>query len=94
MAFVTVFKRYELKYMLTLEQKEKILEAISSVGSKKNVSLSTNGYLVVGIGSTTATIKMPVSLSAIVVVLGDKSPSITTEGSTAETLDENGVAWH
>ena len=29
MAFVTVFKRYELKYMLTLEQKKKILEAIS-----------------------------------------------------------------
>ncbi len=66
----------------------------SSVGSKKNVSLSTNGYLVVGIGSTTATIKMPVSLSAIVVVLGDKSPSITTEGSTVEMLDDNGVAWH
>ena len=66
----------------------------SSVGSKKNVSLSTNGYLVVGIGSTTATIKMPVSLSAIVVVLGDKSPSITTESATTQTLDENGVAWH
>ena len=66
----------------------------SSVGSKKNVSLSTNGYLVVGIGNTTATIKMPVSLSAIVVVLGDKSPSITTENSTTQTLDENGVAWH
>ena len=28
-AFVTVFKRYELKYLLTLEQKEKILAAIS-----------------------------------------------------------------
>ena len=29
MAFQTVFKRYELKYMLTLEQKEKILKAMS-----------------------------------------------------------------
>ena len=29
MAFQTVFKRYELKYMLTLEQKEKILEAMA-----------------------------------------------------------------
>jgi hypothetical protein len=29
MAFQTVFKRYELKYMLTLEQKEKILDAMS-----------------------------------------------------------------
>ena len=30
MAFQTVFKRYELKYMLTLEQKEKILEAMAA----------------------------------------------------------------
>ena len=30
MAFVTVFKRYELKYMLTLEQKEKILQAMAN----------------------------------------------------------------
>ena len=66
----------------------------SSVGAKKNVSLSTNGYLVVGIGSTTATIKMPVSLSAIVVVLGDNSPSIATESSTTQALDDNGVAWN
>ncbi len=29
MAFQTVFKRYELKYMLTLEQKEKVIEAMS-----------------------------------------------------------------
>lgn len=29
MAFQTVFKRYELKYMLTAKQKETILEAIS-----------------------------------------------------------------
>ena len=29
MAFQTVFKRYELKYMLTFEQKKKILEAMS-----------------------------------------------------------------
>ena len=29
MAIQTVFKRYELKYMLTLKQKEKIREAMS-----------------------------------------------------------------
>lgn len=29
MAFQTVFKRYEIKYLLTLEQKERILEAMS-----------------------------------------------------------------
>ena len=66
----------------------------SSVGSKKNVSLSANGYLVVGIGGTTATVKMPVSLPAIVVVLGDHSPSITTESATTKALDDNGVSWN
>ena len=30
MAFQTVFKRYEIKYMLTLEQKKKILEAMAA----------------------------------------------------------------
>lgn len=30
MAFQTVFKRYELKYMLTFEQKEKVLKAMES----------------------------------------------------------------
>ncbi len=29
MAFQTVFKRYELKYMLTLEQKQRVLEALA-----------------------------------------------------------------
>ena len=66
----------------------------SSIGAKKNVSVSNGGYLVVGIGNKTATIKMPVSLSAIVVVLGDNSPSISTESSASMALDENGVAWN
>ena len=29
MAYQTVFKRYELKYMLTREQKQKVLEAMA-----------------------------------------------------------------
>ena len=66
----------------------------SSIGAKKNVSVSNGAYLVVGIGNTTATIKMPVSLSSIVVVLGDNSPSISTESSASMALDENGVAWN
>ena len=66
----------------------------SSIGAKKNVSVSNGGYLVVGIGNTTATIKMPVSLSGIVVVLGDNSPSISTESSASVALDQNGVAWN
>lgn len=66
----------------------------SSIGKSTQMSLTSGGYLVVGIGNTTATVKMPLSLSALVIVLGDNSPSITTESTTNQTLDENGVAWN
>ena len=66
----------------------------NSVGKSTQTSLTSGGYLAVGIGDITATIKMPVSLSAMVIVLGDNSPSIKTESSTTVMLDENGVAWN
>ena len=65
----------------------------NSVGKSTQTSLTSGGCLVVGIGDTTATIKMPVSLSAVVIVLGDNSPSITTESTSTQTFDENGVSW-
>ena len=55
--------------------------------------MAKDPYLVVCAGNTTATIQMPVLLSAIVVVLGDKSATIQTETSTSQVLDSNGVAW-
>jgi len=66
----------------------------SSVGKSTQTSLTSGSYLVVGIGDTTATIKMPATINALVITLGDSSPSIKTESSTTETLDENGVAWN
>ena len=65
----------------------------SSVGKSTKLSLSSGSYLVVGIGETQATVKMPVSISAVVIVLGDNSPRTNVESSTSQTLDENGVAW-
>ena len=69
-------------------------QSFSSVGKSTQTSLSSGSYLVVGIGNQTATIKMPASISAYVIVLGDNSPSITTESTASVTLDENGVAWN
>ena len=69
-------------------------QSFANVGKSTQLSLNGGSYLVVGIGDTMATVKVPVSISAFVVVLGDNSPSITTESSTSQTLDENGVAWH
>ena len=52
MAFQTVFKRYELKYMITLEQKQKILKAMTphmqldKYGRKtiRNIYFNTDNY--------------------------------------------------
>ena len=65
----------------------------SKIGSSKKVSLTSGNYLIVKIGDTEATVKMPVSLSAYVIVLGDNSPNISTENNTSAALDSNGVAW-
>lgn len=67
---------------------------INSIGKPSQVTLNNGSYLVVKIGNETATIQNPVSLSALVVVLGDRSASITTENSTSQALDSNGVAWN
>ena len=67
----------------------------SSIGKSSQLSLSAGSYLVAEIGNTTATVKMPASISsALVIVLGDNSPSIKTESTTAQALDQNGVSWH
>ena len=66
----------------------------TSIGKSTQTSLSAGSYLVVGIGNATATVKMPVTINGLVIVLGDNSPSIRTEKSTDLTLDENGVSWN
>ena len=65
----------------------------SSIGKSTQIALNAGDYLVVEIGDATATVQMPVSLSAIVIALGDSSPSVTTEDATSQTTDANGVAW-
>ena len=66
----------------------------SSVGKASKLSLTSGSYLVAEIGNTTATVRMPVSLSAYVIVLGDNAPSVSTKNATDQTLDENGVSWN
>ena len=61
---------------------------------RRLLSPASGAYLVVGISDKAVTVKMPVSISAMVVVLGDNSPSVTSENSASATLDENGVAWN
>ena len=66
----------------------------SSIGKKQSTSLSANGYLNVSFGtSASVVIKMPVSISGLVVALGSSSASISTSTSNSNTLDSNGVYW-
>lgn len=65
----------------------------SSVGTTKSVSLNNGSYLTVDIDGTSATVKMPCSMSAYVIVLGDKSASVSTATSSDATMDNNGVYW-
>jgi hypothetical protein len=69
-------------------------QKFSSVGKSTQMSLNKDSYLVAEIGGGTATVKMPASINALVITLGDSSPSITTESLVSVALDENGVAWN
>jgi hypothetical protein len=69
-------------------------ENFSSIGSSTQKSLKENEYLKVDIKETTVYIKMPTSLSALIVVLGDSSPKTETVSSVSEQLDKNGVCWN
>ena len=69
-------------------------QSFSSVGKSTQMSLNKDSFLVAEIGGGTATIKMPASINALIITLGDSSPSISTESSVNVTLDENGVAWN
>ena len=65
----------------------------NSVGKSTQLSLTEGSILTVATKNADATIKMPCSLSALVVVLGDTAPNINTSASTDAILDQNGVAW-
>ena len=67
----------------------------SSIATSSSVSLSSGSYLTVKVsGNTVSTVKMPTSISAMVVYLGSKSASISSESSGSATLDDNGVYWN
>ena len=64
--------------------------SISSIGKTANVSLSNGAYL---LASGFACVKMPITINASVVVLGDTSASISSLSSAEYDFDSNGVYW-
>lgn len=63
----------------------------SSIGTSKTLSLQKDAYLVV---SDVATVKMLVSVNALVVCLGKINAGISSSMSTSYSLDVNGVFWN
>lgn len=66
-----------------------------SIATSASVSLSTGNYLTVKEnGTVTVAVQMPVSLSAMVIYLGNNNASISSETSLSETADDSGVWWN
>ncbi len=76
-----------------MSEEAKRCDAIGTKGNTANLSLSQGGYLVCKIGSDTLTYKMPVSLSALVITLGDSDSSISSKSSSGHTLSEGELIW-
>lgn len=66
----------------------------SSVGKSQNLSLSKGGYLVCNVGSDSLTVRMSVSMSAFVVVLGNSGASASAQSSSDYTLSEGEFIWN
>ena len=91
--FVRCFSIVEIMPQSGMSNEATHCDNFSSIGKSSKLSLTSGKYLVVKIKDVTVEIKMPISLSASVVVLGDKSASVNTAASSSQTFDENGVVW-
>lgn len=65
----------------------------NSIAKSSQLSLAEGNILSVNTKNADAAIKMPCSMSALVIILGDTATDIVTTPSTNASLDQNGVAW-
>ncbi|MCD8201400.1 MAG: carbohydrate-binding domain-containing protein, partial [Clostridia bacterium] len=89
--------RYEGGYILGIgmsggmSKEASNCQEFTSNGTSKTISLTKGNFLVV---DGYVTVQMPVSISAYVVFLCEKSGvSITSEKSVSTTMDSNGIYW-
>lgn len=69
-------------------------ESFGSLGTALTVSLTEGQILSVAVANTQAIVKMPCSLSAMLIVLGDSAATFAVGNATSAELDANGVAWN
>ena len=65
-----------------------------SIGASQSATLAKDQFLTVSIGSATATLKMPCSMTGTLIILGSNAPSVDIKDSSSATLNPNGVAWN
>lgn len=65
----------------------------SSVGTTTQLSLKAGEYLTAEIGTAAATVQIPSSLSAYVILLGSSKATAKTTDTTQKVLNASGVNW-
>ena len=68
-------------------------QSFSSIGKSSSLALSKGEYLVCEIGKDTLTVNMPLSLSALVITLGDSGASVNTKSTVSEDISEGEFIW-
>ena len=68
-------------------------DSFASKGNSTSLSLNKGGYLVCEIGADKLIFNSPVSISALVVTLGDSGASVTTKSSDSHGLSEGEFIW-
>ncbi len=66
----------------------------ADAGKAAEMSLTAGKFLTAKIGAEQVTLRLPLSLEAAVIVLGDASSELVLHDSVSVTLDQNGVAWN
>ena len=66
----------------------------SSIGCSKQLSLTQDRYLNATVGEAKVSVRMPVSVNALVIVLGDKSPVLEQSDSPTGEVNASGVSWN
>lgn len=66
----------------------------SSIGCSKQLSLTQDRYLNATVGEAKVSVRMPVSVNALVIVLGDKSPVLEQSDSPTGEVNASGVYWN
>jgi hypothetical protein len=74
-----------------MSSEAKHCQNFESVAQSQSVRVNQGEYLAVG---DILTVKMPTSLNALAIFIGDKNADIKTSSSSTATFDENGTCWH